>query len=370
MAKYDLAKFVAPFVEEEEDPPSLVHQINAGHLAPVLHWLLTRRRPPLTPASQRFPPNDRTALHVALEAGRWEVASFLLLWCGRLLLEVDGQGRTALHLLAAAPSFSLSLLVSVLRRASAELLDVRDSCGEDAMDVAMRLGHGDFCTILRMFQHDHHAVAATASTNRSATSLNNMPDSHETTVPVMPPNGEDDSTVVTTNGKHKTKGKKRGLRKFLSRHYPPKLYNRWRHGASSVMARRRKEHEEYEEQGQGPEQKQEREKGQQKGDQATSTNEERDEEQHPSSGHDQRMGRLHGDSYHRSNHVDGNKSHGPIRVSSHDRGQGHDRAHSLTDPIRRLKVRDGQGVASSPSSPSPSLLSSSEGEGDSGVASI
>lgn len=358
MAKYELAKFVAPF---GEDPSSLAHQLGAGNLGPVLHWLLTQRHPPSAPAFQRFPPNDRTALHVALEAGRWEVASFLLLWCGRLLLEADGQGRTALHVLATAPTFSLSLLVSVLRRASAEFLEVKDSCGESAMTVAMRLGHGDFCTILRMFQHDHHAVAATASTNRSSTSLNNDATSNEPMAPLIS-NSEDDS-IVAPDGKHKAKGKKRGLRKFLSRHYPPKLYNRWRHGASAAMARRRKEH------GDPEDEEHEQQKADNDNEDKDNDSDNEEAQPHLPNEQNQRMSLSCGnDENQRSIHANIGKSHGLARTSSHDRSQVHERAHSLTDPMRRLRIRDIQGVASS--SPSPSPSSSSESGGDPGVASI
>lgn len=135
---------MAPWLEEEV---SILEVIKSGDIGMCLHWLASNHQVDMIIDEK----SKMTPLLVAVAAGKWKVAALFILWSADLKAR-DSQGATVLHHLARIETFSLSLLISILRRNLD--LNLRDYNGVDAMQVAIEAGHGDFVTVLRMFQHD------------------------------------------------------------------------------------------------------------------------------------------------------------------------------------------------------------------------
>lgn len=146
IAKYDLGKFTVDI--EDEDSFDISKAIKEDDIVGCLHWLVSGN----DPDTVLFEGHEaRLPLHLCIAEQRWALAALFILWSADLELP-DSRGRTPLHYLASQEQFSLSLLVCILRRNIDTRLE--DERGRDAMAVALEHGHGDFCTLLRMFQHD------------------------------------------------------------------------------------------------------------------------------------------------------------------------------------------------------------------------
>lgn len=260
MAKYVLQKFVPLPIPGSEQ---LITSITKGNLVVVLTWLATHKEE----INQILVPTmGFTALHLAVDQRRWEVASLLLLWSANVQAR-DLKGQTILHLMATTKEdFSLSFLISLLRRVPPNFIDATDSSGETPLNKAIVGGHGDFVTILRMFQHDHrhHLDERRKSREKLASSdgtdedLDRSPSptrpeesSCSRTLPLLNSSSSSssstqpsplgwpssikaaDSSQMGLNNDKKVK-KKRTLRRLFRKY--PKLYRRFtqhqRHGAS------------------------------------------------------------------------------------------------------------------------------------------
>ncbi|PJF17794.1 hypothetical protein PSACC_02406 [Paramicrosporidium saccamoebae] len=146
IAKYDLTKFIAPWTGG-----NVARAVQQGDLATCLHWLATGH----DVNSLQDELTQSTALLLAIDASQWTVTALLLLWAASLT-DCDIRQQSALHHLAHSTTLPLPLLVSILRRNPP--LATPDIHGDDPLSIAVRHAHGDFVTILRMFQHDTRTV--------------------------------------------------------------------------------------------------------------------------------------------------------------------------------------------------------------------
>lgn len=225
-AKYDHCQFCAPLVSVEE----LGTAVRRGDLKTCLHWLACGGDADviLDDATQQTP------LHLAVRSQHWALAALLLLWTADPELP-DTEGRTVLHYLAAMAShFSLSLLVSILRRNI--LTDQPDANGRTPMAVALECENGDFCTLVRIFQQESRLPPACRPFERS-----DVPSFVE--IPETTPSGVDEATAADDDvaakpvpETEKAKSKK-SLRRLLKQY--PKIYHRFTHRAPLLPRRRR-----------------------------------------------------------------------------------------------------------------------------------
>jgi Arf-GAP/coiled-coil/ANK repeat/PH domain-containing protein len=194
IAKYDLCKFVKPV----GDDIVISDAIKMGDLPTCLHWLASGNS-----VDASLNKDGMRPLHMSISSEQWAISSLFLLWSADVD-SVDLEGRTALHYLATIENFSLSLLISLLRKNVN--MTIVDMAGRDAMSIAVENGHGDFVTVLRMFQHDQRKRQPTTTTSSSL-------------VPTTP------QANAQPASEHGTK--RQTIRKLL-RHYP-KFYRRFTH---------------------------------------------------------------------------------------------------------------------------------------------
>lgn len=265
MAKYVLQKFIQSNSPLRGD--GLILAIRAGDLAKTLEWVVTQKEE----INQILDPTSGfAALHLAIQSQQWPVATLLLLWSADPSIR-DAQGRTILHLMAGRDNFSLSFLISLLRRAcvvtqpktnstkttslSESWLEARDAEGMDPIARATASGQGDFVTILRMFQHDQQQEKQKKKHRRGSsqvkTTSGDFIDHHhhhhhkrETTSSdeQSPVYSSSSSSTHSTDGnnnndnasKSMNYGKKRKSLKKLFRQYP-RFYRRFtRHHSTSA----------------------------------------------------------------------------------------------------------------------------------------
>lgn len=202
IAKYQLLKFLQPPPSSPhlDHSPTIKAAIQGSDLARCLHWLASGAD--VNTVVDLL--TGGTALHVAASAGRWETCTFLILWSADIH-RADGRGWTVLHYMAGMETFSLTLLVSLLRKNLD--MSLLDNEGNDAMSVAIEHGNGDFVTVLRMFEHDQRHTKVRSISALEANSCSE--DSERET-----------AGTVAAAQRHKSKS----LRKLL-RHYP-KFYKR------------------------------------------------------------------------------------------------------------------------------------------------
>jgi hypothetical protein len=142
IAKYDLTKFIAPWTGDK-----VTEAVQQGNLTTCLHWLATGH----DVNSLQDECTQTTALLMAIDASQWSITALLLLWAASLTV-CDIRQQSALHHLAHSATLPLPLLVSILRRNPP--LATPDIHGDNPLAIAIRHAHGDFVTVLRMFQHD------------------------------------------------------------------------------------------------------------------------------------------------------------------------------------------------------------------------
>ena len=165
---------------------------------------------------------SQTALHLAVACEQWSIATLLVLWSANVEKR-DSDGRNILHYLAATEAFSLSFLISVLRRPID--LSIPDKSGSDPMGLAIGYGHGDFVTILRMFQHDQAKRRNPSATNN----IDNKDEDIQVKEPVI---------KIGDSPRGQINAPKKGMRKYL-RHYP-RFYRKLQHHRSSSSGNQKK----------------------------------------------------------------------------------------------------------------------------------
>ncbi len=147
VAKYDVFKFTSKTLFDDQ---FIIDAIKNKDMMSCMKWIVSNRTALSKNLELEYHPN---ALQLSISQGFWPFSCLLISWSVDSHVK-DDRGWTSLHYLAANPSFSFGILLSIMRKLGTDLDTQITNDGMDPITLASESNNVKFIEVLNMLQYE------------------------------------------------------------------------------------------------------------------------------------------------------------------------------------------------------------------------